>query len=164
MFCTKCGNRIQERQSFCTKCGNTNISQYHTQFAFSAIKEANGKKKLLYWFAAIPFITAITSYLAVLFVSKIWNLIHNERLTGFLFVSIILAIVAITFVIFNKTSVAMILTSIALTHYVIGVIVAFFSNVPPEGLAEIKSIFGDLTAMSAFAVSISIWRDKRRRK
>ena len=161
MFCSKCGNELQEGQVFCPKCGvkigddsSPAVSQPSLFAENAAVRSSNSTA--LDRLVIMPLVLAMASYAFPFMASPLRSVSAFEIFTdSFLILPFFIVLLATFFSCFNVKTATMICSFLALTIY--GIISALEKSEQNEFWNFGAGFYVFIMAMVA-AIGLSIWR------
>ena len=162
MFCSKCGNELQEGQLFCPKCGakvggeHKPVSNQPSPFAGDNAPVASSTSVALDRLVIIPLVLAMVSYAFPFMASPLRSVSAFEIFTdSFLMLPFLIVLLSTIFACVNVKTATMICSFLALTIY--GIIAALEKSEQNAFWNFGAGFYVFITAM-VIAIGLSIWR------
>lgn len=162
MFCSKCGNELQEGQAFCPKCGakvgddSKPVVHQQSPFAGDNVPVVSSTSVALDRLVIIPLVLAMVSYAFPFMASPLRSVSAFEIFTdSFLMLPFLIVLLSTIFACVNVKTATMICSFLALTIY--GIIAVLEKSEQNAFWNFGAGFYVFITAM-VIAIGLSIWR------
>ena len=162
MFCSKCGNELQEGQAFCPKCGvkvadgSKSVVHQQSPFGEADVPVVSSSSTALDRLVIIPLVLAMVSYAFPFMASPLRSVSAFEIFTdSFLMLPFLIVLLSTIFACVNVKTATMICSFLALTIY--GIISALEKSEQNAFWNFGAGFYVFITAMIV-AIGLSIWR------